>query len=149
MVAATTEVSERDLTVPPMTKNRRSQLDLTLQQACLAARALEDTRGQDVLVLDLTGVTSIVDFFVLATGSSPRQMKAMAEEVHKVLKQSGSRRIGYEGEDSSQWLLQDYGDLVIHLFSTDARKLYDLEHLWAEAPRIDWKAIAPPVTPRV
>lgn len=149
MVAATTGVSERDITVPPMTTNRRSQLDLSLQQACLAARVLEDTRGQDVLVLDLTGVTSIVDFFVLATGTSPRQMKAMAEEVHKILKHGGSKRIGYEGEESSQWLLQDYGDLVIHLFTPDARKLYDLEHLWAEAPRVDWKAIAPAVAPRL
>ncbi len=149
MVAATTVVTERDVTIPPMTKGRRSQLDRSLQQACLAARILEDTRGQETLVLDLTGVTSIVDFFVLATGTSPRQMKAMAEEVHKILKQGGAKRIGYEGEESSQWLLQDYGDLVIHLFTPDARKLYDLEHLWAEAPQVDWKAIAPAVAPRL
>lgn len=149
MVAATTGVSERDVSSPALSPNRRAQLELTLQQACLAARVLEDTRGQDVLVLDLTGVTSIVDYFVISTGTSPRQMKAMAEEVHKILKHGGSKRIGYEGEDSSQWLLQDYGDLVIHLFSVDARKLYDLEHLWADAPRIDWKAIAPAVAPRL
>lgn len=149
MVAATTGVSGSDVTVPAMTPSRRQQLEITLQQACLAARVLEDTRGQDVLVLDLTGVTSIVDYFVLSTGTSPRQMKAMAEEVHKILKHGGSRRIGYEGEESSQWLLQDYGDLVVHLFTPDARKLYDLEHLWAEAPRVDWKAIAPAVAPRI
>ncbi len=152
MVAATTgvtEVSERGVTVPPMTKSRRSQLDLSLQQACLAARILEDTRGQETLVLDLTGVTTIVDFFVLSTGTSQRQMKAMAEEVHKILKVGGAKRIGYEGEESSQWLLQDYGDLVIHLFTPDARKLYDLEHLWAEAPQVDWKSIAPAIAPRL
>lgn len=149
MVAATTGVSERDVTVPPITKSRRSQLEISLQQACLAARILEDTRGQEVLVLDLTGVTSIVDYFVLATGTSPRQMKAMAEEVHKILKHGGAKRIGYEGEESSQWLLQDYGDIVIHLFTPDARRLYDLEHLWAEAPQVDWKAIAPAVAPRL
>ena len=149
MVAASTEVPERVVSTAPLTASRRTQLDRSLRQACLAARVLEDTRGQDTLVLDLTGVTSIVDFFVISTASSPRQMKAMAEEVHKTLRHEGSKRIGFEGEDSSQWLLQDYGDLVIHLFHPDSRKLYDLEHLWAEAPRIDWKAIAPAVAPRV
>lgn len=149
MVVATTAGTEEAVPAAPMSAGRRRQLDRTQQQACLAARVLEDTRGQDTLVLDLTGVTSIVDFFVITTGTSPRQMKAMAEEVHKVLKHEGSKRIGFEGEDSSQWVLQDYGDLVIHLFTPDARKLYDLEHLWADAPRVDWKSIAPPVAPRV
>jgi ribosome-associated protein len=128
---------------------RQPQLQHTLEQACLAARVLEDTRGQETLVLDLTQVTPIVDYFVVTTGASPRQMKAMAEEVHQVLKKSGSRRIGSEGEESSPWVLQDYGDLVIHIFTTDARKLYDLEHLWADATQVDWKAIAPPVAPRL
>lgn len=149
MVVASTEVTENTAPALPMSASRRKQLDRTLQQACLAARVLEDTRGQDTLVLDLTGVTSIVDFFVVTSGSSSRQMKAMAEEVHKTLKHEGSKRIGFEGEDSSQWVLQDYGDIVIHLFTPDARKLYDLEHLWAEAPRVDWKAIAPAVAPRI
>ncbi len=149
MVVASTEVPVDAVSAPPMSASRRKQLDRTLQQACLAARVLEDTRGQDTLVLDLTGVTSIVDFFIVTTGSSSRQMKAMAEEVHKTLKHEGSKRIGFEGEDSSQWVLQDYGDIVIHLFTPDARKLYDLEHLWAEAPRVDWKAMAPAVAPRV
>lgn len=149
MVVASTEVTENTAPALLMSASRRKQLDRTLQQACLAARVLEDTRGQDTLVLDLTGVTSIVDFFIVTSGSSSRQMKAMAEEVHKTLKHEGSKRIGFEGEDSSQWVLQDYGDIVIHLFTPDARKLYDLEHLWAEAPRVDWKAIAPAVAPRI
>ncbi len=149
MVTVLTDVPVPVVSAAPLTASRRTQLDRTLRQACLAARVLEDTRGQDTLVLDLTAVTAIVDFFIVSTASSPRQMKAMAEEVHKTLKHEGSKRIGFEGEDSSQWMLQDYGDLVIHLFNADARKLYDLEHLWAEAPRVDWKAIAPPVAPRV
>lgn len=149
MVTVSTDVPVPAVSAPPLTASRRTQLDRTLRQACLTARVLEDTRGQETLVLDLTAVTSIVDFFIVSTASSPRQMKAMAEEVHKTLKHEGSKRIGFEGEDSSQWMLQDYGDLVIHLFNPDARKLYDLEHLWAEAPRVDWKAIAPPVAPRV
>ena len=92
------------------------------------------------MVLDLTQITPIVDFFVISTGSSNRQIRALGEEVHRVLKQQGSRRIGLEGEESGTWILQDYGDIVVHIFTDETRKLYDLEHLWADAPQIDWKA---------
>jgi ribosome-associated protein len=118
-----------------------------LQQACLAARALDDFRGQDTIVLDLTGITPIVDYFVVTTGTSSRQMRAMAEEVHRVLKQEGSKRIGLEGAEGSSWILQDYGDIVIHIFTGEGRDLYDLERLWGDAPRVDWKSHCPP-TPR-
>jgi ribosome-associated protein len=151
-VSIVEEVAKTESALPQLAAlnaQRKSQLDHSLEQACLAARILEDTRGQETLVLDLTEVTPIVDYFVITTGSSPRQMKAMAEEVHQLLKKTGSRRIGSEGEESSPWVLQDYGDLVIHIFTTDARKLYDLEHLWADAPQVDWKAIAPPIAPRL
>lgn len=145
--ATTTESAQPQMVA--LNAQRQPQLQHSLEQACLAARVLEDTRGQDTLVLDLTQVTPIVDYFVVTTGASPRQMKAMAEEVHQVLKKSGSRRLGSEGEESSPWVLQDYGDLVIHIFTADARKLYDLEHLWADAAEVDWRAIAPPIAPRL
>jgi len=156
MVGVTIDATAADAaagnSAPPrmaeLSPQRQEQLRQTLERACLAARVLEDTRGQDTLVIDLTKLTPIVDYFVIATGASPRQMKSMAEEVHQVLKKSGSRRIGSEGEESSPWVLQDYGDIVIHIFTSDARKLYDLEHLWADAPQVDWKAIAPAVAPR-
>lgn len=153
MVSVSEKVGAQELTSQPATPQslnveRQSQIDRTRQQACLAARVLADTRGQDVLVLDLTNVTPIVDFFVIATGTSVRQMRSMAEEVHKVLKHEGSRRRGSEGDVASPWLLQDYGDIVVHVFSQDARQLYDLEHLWADAPRVDWVSIAPPIAPR-
>lgn len=94
-----------------------------------------------MLVLDLTGVTPIADYFVIATGTSGRQMRALAEEVDRVLRESGTRPAGIEGKDDSQWILHDFGDIVLHVFSPEARKLYDLEHLWADAPRIDWKIV--------
>ena len=145
--AASTESTQPQMAA--LNLQRQPQLQHTLEQACLAARVLEDTRGQETLVLDLTQVTPIVDYFVVTTGASPRQMKAMAEEVHQTLKKSGSRRIGSEGEENSPWVLQDYGDMVVHIFTADARKLYDLEHLWADAPEVDWRAIAPPIAPRL
>jgi ribosome-associated protein len=69
-------------------------------------------------------------------------MHAVVEEVDRVLKSDGNRRFGIEGYESAAWILQDYGDVVLHVFSEDARKLYDLEHLWADAVRVDWQANA-------
>ena len=119
---------------------RVAQQERSLQQACTAARVLEDYRGQETLVLDLTAITPIVDYFVITTSTSNRQMRAMADEVNRALKQVGSQRRGFEGGESTTWVLQDYGDIVVHVFTPEGRKLYDLEHLWADAPRIDWKS---------
>jgi ribosome-associated protein len=113
---------------------------LSLKAACLCARAAEDTRGKDTLVLDLTAVTPIADYFVITTGTSGRQMSAVAEEVDRVMRSTGSRPRGVEGRKDSSWILHDFGDIVLHVFNPEARKLYDLEHLWADATRVDWKA---------
>ena len=89
----------------------------------------------------MTPVTPIVDFFVVTTATSGRQMRAIAEDVEMLMKARGSRpRVGVEGRDSETWILQDYGDIVLHVFSPEGRELYDLEHLWADAPHVDWKS---------
>lgn len=91
----------------------------------------------------MTSVTPIVDFFVVTTATSGRQMRAIVAEVEQLLKLRGSRpRVGIEGRDSSTWILQDFGDIVLHVFSPEGRSLYDLEHLWADAPHVDWKSLA-------
>jgi ribosome-associated protein len=110
-----------------------------IRQACLVARIADEYRGRDTVVLDLTGVTAIFDFFVVTTAGSPRQMRAIAEEVHRVLSAEGSKSLGTEGADSATWVLQDYGDIVLHVFTPAARSLYDLEHLWADAVPVDWQ----------
>ena len=99
-------------------------------------------------MLDLTGITSIVDFFVIATGTSHRQMHAIADEVNRKLKrEDGNRRLNIEGyRTAGNWILTDYGDVVLHVFTVEGRALYNLEQLWADAPRIDWKSEAPPST---
>ena len=100
---------------------------LSLKTACLCARAAEDSRGKETLVLDLTEITPIVDFFVITTGSSGRQMRAVAEEVDRMMRIAGSRPRGIEGENDTNWILHDFGDIVLHVFSPEARALYDLE----------------------
>lgn len=112
----------------------------SLEQACLCAKVADDYRGKDTIVLDLTSITPIADYFVITTATSPRQMQAIAEETNRLLKAEGSRRLGIEGKDSGNWILQDYGDVVLHVFSPEARAVYDLERLWADAPRIDWQS---------
>ena len=111
----------------------------SFQDALLVARIADDFRGGDVVLLDMRDITPIVDYFVIATVTSKRQMKAMAEEVDLVMKKRNSPRLGAEGEGETVWMLRDYGDVVLHIFTTDGRELYSLEELWADAPQLDWR----------
>ena len=110
-----------------------------LERACLCARAAIDNKARDVVVLDMRGVTPIYDFLVLTTGSSRRQMHAIAEEVDAAMRRTGDRRLGIEGYDASRWIVQDYGDVVVHVFDAEAREYYALEDLWADAKVVDWE----------
>jgi len=106
--------------------------------ALTIARVLEETRGRDVRVLDLRNVTEVFDYFVLATGSSRRQMHALADEVERIIKEEfGDTKRGIEGYDESRWIVLDYGDVVVHLFDADARDYWDLEQLWSDATAVD------------
>ena len=77
---------------------------------------------------------------VLAPGRRPLSYGRLAQEVDRIMRSAGSRPRGIEGRNDVNWILHDFGDIVLHVFSPEARKLYDLEHLWADAPRVDWKA---------
>ncbi|ADO69659.1 ribosome silencing factor [Stigmatella aurantiaca] len=101
-----------------------------------AAKLLADKKATDVLVLDVRGKTSYADYIVLASGESDRQVSAMAENVHLKLKEEDSLRpTGTEGTETGQWVLLDYSEVVVHLFLGEVRAFYDLEGLWADAPR--------------
>ncbi|MFN5300562.1 MAG: ribosome silencing factor [Planctomycetaceae bacterium] len=110
--------------------------------ALLAAQTADDMKGKETVVLDLREATPLVDFFVVTTATSARQMKSLATEVSKKLKAAGSPRLALEGEESTQWLLIDFGDVVVHVFSPSARGVYDLENLWADAKRVEWQPAA-------
>jgi ribosome-associated protein len=122
-------------------ENRSQAIRESLLEACRCARIADGFKGENTLVLDLTKITPIFDFFVLTTGTSRRQMMAIAEEINKQLKAAGTRRQGVEGTDQSQWIVQDFGNVVVHIFSPEMRDVYDLERLWADAPRIDWQSV--------
>jgi ribosome-associated protein len=111
--------------------------------AITAARVAAETRGVDIAVLDLRGLTDVVDFFVIATGSSRRQMHAMADEIEKVVREElHDRKLGGEGYTEGRWIVLDYGDVMVHLFDAEARGYWDIEHLWSDAPRVAVPAAA-------
>ena len=98
--------------------------------------------GRDVIILDLRSLPYVTDFFVIAGATNPRQMRAIAEAIERELAVSGERAFGVEGTEESGWILLDFGDIVVHVFDSERRKLYDLELLWGDTPRLDWRDAA-------
>jgi len=94
-----------------------------------------DKKALDVVLLDVRGLSSYADWFVLGSGESERQVGATAEHVQEKLSEEGYRTIGTEGFETGHWVLLDYGEVVVHLFSTEVRAFYDLDGLWADAPK--------------
>jgi ribosome-associated protein len=113
--------------------------------AVLFARTCAENRCHDVTVLDVRGLSPVTDFFVLATGTSPRQMRAVANRVIEADKEIGQRPFGIEGTETSEggeaarWMLVDFVDVVVNVFTGDSRTYYDLELLWGDAPRVNWQ----------
>ncbi len=105
--------------------------------AAAAARVALENNGRDVMVLDVCAQSAEFDFFVLATGTSRRQLHAISEQIDDALeKELGDQRLGIEGYQESRWIVLDYGSVVIHLFDEETREYYDLESLWADGKRI-------------
>jgi len=102
----------------------------------LAARCAESKKAAEVKVLDLREITSFTDFFVICTVSTARQAHAVSDEIEKALKEAGELPMSIEGYDSGEWILMDYGDFLVHIFSEAARSFYDLERLWRHATQI-------------
>ena len=125
------------------TKRTATSLSLTsLDRACLSARVAVDNKARDVIVLDMRAITPLYDFFVICTGNSRRQIHTISEEVDARLQAEGDERLAIEGYEASKWVVQDYGDLMVHVFDGPTREYYALEDLWADAPRVDWERYA-------
>ncbi len=111
---------------------------MAVQLAATCAHVAADNKGRDILVLDVRKLTPLVDFFVIATGTSRRQLHTIADEVDRIMNSHGEEKLGIEGYGGSGWVLLDYGDIVIHIFDDETRRYYDLENLWGDAPRVEW-----------
>lgn len=107
------------------------------EMALLLAQAMDSKKGKDIRVLETDGVTTLADYFVLCSGSSAPQLKALADAGEKAMKENGILPHHVEGHRGGTWILQDYGDVVVHVFDKEARAFYDLDRLWADAKTID------------
>jgi ribosome-associated protein len=122
----------------PVSHVTPEQREHSLRMALAAVKAAAENRGQNITVLDLTQQTSMFDFFVIVTGSSRRQLHAIALEIDRVLrKEMGETRMSESGYDESRWIVQDFGSVVVHLFDEETRAFYDLESLWGDGKMID------------
>ena len=100
-------------------------------------QAAAEKKAIDLTVLDLRGVVTFTDFFIIATGANKRQMQAITDEIVEQLKRRGTPAARVEGYKTAEWILIDYGDFIVHVFDEKARRFYDLEYLWREAKRLD------------
>jgi len=114
-------------------------LPSSVERAALSARTARDHKARDIVVLDMRGLHPLYDYFLICTGTSRRQIHTLAEEIDDALRAVGDRRQGIEGYQASKWVVQDYGDMLVHVFDPDTRAYYALEELWADAPRVDWE----------
>jgi len=123
---------------PPFPEPRRADAE-SVELAVGAARAADAKGGSDVVVLDVASVSTFCDVFVIASGRSDRQVRTMAEEVEAELRRGWDRSpLRVEGLDHGQWVVLDYGDVVVHLFDLPTRDYYTLERLWADGVRRAW-----------
>jgi ribosome-associated protein len=109
----------------------------------LAVRAAESKKASELTVLDLTGITSFTDHFVICTGANSRQVQAISDEITFQLKERGELPLSVEGYSQAEWVLVDYGDFLVHVFSPKSREYYALERLWRNAKTVDLKLEKP------
>ncbi len=114
------------------------------EMALLLAQALDSKKGKDIRVLETDSVTTLADYFVLCTGTSAPQLKALADAGEKAMKDNGILPHHIEGHRGGTWILQDYGDVVVHLFDQEARAFYDLDRLWQDATVVDLSQVLQP-----
>ncbi|HMK98265.1 MAG TPA: ribosome silencing factor [Acidimicrobiales bacterium] len=111
----------------------------TLSRCAVAARAASTKLGRDILVLNVEKLLGLTDAFLITSGTNPRQVRTISDEVERQLKVAGNDGpVSVEGLDDARWVLMDYGDFVVHVFLDEARQFFDLEHLWGDAPTWSW-----------
>jgi ribosome-associated protein len=117
------------------TANRQTkpQTIETLEAVEIAARAAEEKKATEIVALDLREVASFTEYFVICTGANTRQVQAISNSVEDELRRAGKRPLHIEGYSTGEWILLDYGDFIMHVFSNSSRRFYDLERLWRDA----------------
>ena len=131
-------MAKTERTRPERSRRERARKAAGLpKQIELAVRAAEDKKAENITVLDLRDAHGFTDYFVICSGSNARQIHAIADAVTEALAGAGSRPAHVEGYDRSEWVLVDYFDFIVHVFSPETRAFYGLERLWGTAERVD------------
>lgn len=112
-------------------------MDIIVNMKEIILKAIDSKNGQDVTVLDVRELTSIADFFIIASGNSSTQVTAIADEVEFKMEEAGFEKVNREGYSSARWVLLDYMDIIVHIFHKDEREYYDLERLWETMEKLD------------
>jgi ribosome-associated protein len=107
--------------------------------ALAAAKVADERHCSDIVVLDLRGISPATDYFVIATGTSDRQMRTVADEINEAAREQQLMRFGRAGYEQGRWILLDFIDVVVHIFDEEYREYYDLELLWGDAKRLPIK----------
>ena len=121
----------------PIKTRRNNQLNQSKEMVKLAVEALEEKKGEDVKIIDIEGVSVIADYFVLASASNANQTQALVDNVEEKLFKAGYECHQKEGSMSSTWVLMDYGDVIVHVFSKEDRLFYDLERIWRDGKIVE------------
>ena len=103
----------------------------------LAVKALEDKKGEDIKIIDIQNVSVLDDYFIIAGGANPNQVQAMADNVEEELFKAGFEARQVEGYNTANWILMDYNDIIVHIFSREDRLFYDLERIWRDGKVIE------------
>ncbi|HEY7090418.1 MAG TPA: ribosome silencing factor [Tepidisphaeraceae bacterium] len=131
-------IATEKTTKATVTSESKERLAAARAFAVEAARLAANTRCHNVVVLDVGGLSPVCDFFVIATGTSPRQMRSVADDVVELAEAQNFRPLHESGLDGATWILVDCVDVIVHFFNEDARHYYDLENLWGDAKHVDW-----------
>ncbi len=119
---------------------KRSKNNTTARELAVAsARIARDDNSEDIIILDLRGISPVTDYFVICTGTSGRQLQTVDDDIAKHGKQIGQKVWRVAGAQQAQWIAMDFVDVVVHLFDQEHREYYDLELIWGEAPRVKWQ----------
>ena len=112
-------------------------MDKVKDMARIVYHALEDKKGEDISIIDISGISPLADYFIITNGSNDSQVKALVDNVEEKMHQAGDSQIQREGMRSGNWVLLDYGDVVVHVFDRENREFYHLERIWSDGRKIE------------
>ena len=114
-----------------------ADIEVSKKMAAMAVDALEDRKGEDVRVIDISEISTLADYFIIAAGTNRNQVQALADNVQEKLGRAGHMTKNVEGYEAANWILLDFGDIIVHVFDSENRLFYDLERIWRDGKVID------------